>query len=187
MENTLPSCGLGRIQPSCVCGPVLGVLDASLPGSVCSHSISHSHLAVPLPPSHALPLSPFAFPVHFFTYDREFISQYCQVSALLELESLLSQQSLREAFSDAELSTAKQRHQQVQDYIQVCGRRGAQWVGPALDWAAMPAFCSPCTGCPEGPVSIIRLPTLGWYDLAWISLCQLCIIYSSQAQNLKGI
>lgn len=57
--------------------------------------------------------------MHFFTYDREFITQYCQVSALLELESLLSQQSLREAFSDAELSTAKQRHQQVQDYIQV--------------------------------------------------------------------
>ncbi|KFP11804.1 hypothetical protein Z169_11088, partial [Egretta garzetta] len=56
--------------------------------------------------------------VHFFTYDREFITQYCQASALLELESLLSQQSLREAFSDAELSTAKQRHQQVQDYIQ---------------------------------------------------------------------
>ena len=43
------------------------------------------------------------------------------MSALLELESLLSQQSLREAFSDAELSTAKQRHQQVQDYIQVHG------------------------------------------------------------------
>lgn len=63
----------------------------------------------------------FPFPVHFFTYDREFITQYCQVSALLELESLLSQQSLREAFSDAELSTAKQRHQQVQDYIQVWG------------------------------------------------------------------
>lgn len=60
------------------------------------------------------------FTVHFFTYDHEFITQYCQVSALLELESLLSQQSLREAFSDSELTTAKQRHQQVQDYIQVC-------------------------------------------------------------------
>lgn len=65
----------------------------------------------------------FPLPVHFFTYSREFIIQYCQVSALLELESLLSQQSLREAFSDAELATAKQRHQQVQDYIQVRGGR----------------------------------------------------------------
>lgn len=72
------------------------------------------------------PLSCFLSPVHFFTYDREFITQYCQVSALLELESLLSQQSLREAFSDAELSTAKQRHQQVQDYIQVWGGSQAQ-------------------------------------------------------------
>lgn len=74
------------------------------------------------------------FPVHFFTYDREFITQYCQVSALLELESLLSQQSLREAFSDAELSTAKQRHQQIQDYIQV-RRAGARWEGDGLDTA----------------------------------------------------
>lgn len=72
------------------------------------------------------PPSCFLSPVHFFTYDREFITQYCQVSALLELESLLSQQSLREAFSDAELSTAKQRHQQVQDYIQVWGGSQAQ-------------------------------------------------------------
>lgn len=76
----------------------------------------------------------FLLPVHFFTYDREFITQYCQVSALLELESLLSQQSLREAFSDAELSTAKQRHQQVQDYIQVHGA-GACWEGARLDGA----------------------------------------------------
>lgn len=64
-------------------------------------------------------LPSLSFLVHFFIYDHEFISQYCQVSAFLELESLLSQQSLREAFSDSEVTTAKQRHQQVQDYIQV--------------------------------------------------------------------
>ncbi|XP_010071632.1 PREDICTED: ankyrin repeat and fibronectin type-III domain-containing protein 1-like, partial [Pterocles gutturalis] len=75
--------------------------------------------------------------VHFFTYDREFITQYCQVSALLELESLLSQQSLREAFSDAELSTAKQRHQQVQDYIQQMEEiwREMRWIMDALQHA----------------------------------------------------
>ncbi|XP_068764767.1 ankyrin repeat and fibronectin type-III domain-containing protein 1 isoform X2 [Struthio camelus] len=83
-----------------------------------------------------LPLQIFEL-VHFFTYDREFITQYCQVSALLELESLLSQQSLREAFSDAELTTAKQRHQQVQDYIQQMEEiwREMRWIMDALQHA----------------------------------------------------
>ncbi|XP_068276210.1 ankyrin repeat and fibronectin type-III domain-containing protein 1-like isoform X3 [Nyctibius grandis] len=83
-----------------------------------------------------LPLQIFEL-VHFFTYDHEFITQYCQVSALLELESLLSQQSLREAFSDAELSTAKQRHQQVQDYIQQMEEiwREMRWIMDALQHA----------------------------------------------------
>ncbi|XP_010143742.1 PREDICTED: ankyrin repeat and fibronectin type-III domain-containing protein 1-like, partial [Buceros rhinoceros silvestris] len=83
-----------------------------------------------------LPLQIFEL-VHFFTYDREFITQYCQVSALLELESLLSQQSLREAFSDAELSTAKQRHQQIQDYIQQMEEiwREMRWIMDALQHA----------------------------------------------------
>ncbi|XP_073218999.1 ankyrin repeat and fibronectin type-III domain-containing protein 1-like isoform X5 [Lepidochelys kempii] len=93
-----------------------------------------------------LPLQIFEL-VHFFTYDREFISQYCQVSALLELESLLSQQSLREAFSDAELSTAKQRHQQVQDYIQQMEEiwREMRWMMDALQHAR---YKQPSCGVP---------------------------------------
>ncbi|XP_048350991.1 ankyrin repeat and fibronectin type-III domain-containing protein 1-like isoform X3 [Sphaerodactylus townsendi] len=83
-----------------------------------------------------LPLQIFEL-VHFFTYDHEFIAQYCQVSALLELESLLSQQSLREAFSDTELTTAKQRHQQVQDYMQQMEEiwREMRWMMDALQHA----------------------------------------------------
>lgn len=57
--------------------------------------------------------------VHFNTYSPSFIGQYCRVSALLELESLMSQQALREAFSEAELFAAKKKHQQVQEHIQV--------------------------------------------------------------------
>lgn len=38
---------------------------------------------------------------------------------MLELESLMSQQALREAFSEAELLAAKKKHQQVQEHIQV--------------------------------------------------------------------
>ena len=41
------------------------------------------------------------------------------MSALLELESLMSQQALREAFSESELHAAKQKHQQVQEHVQV--------------------------------------------------------------------
>ncbi|KAH0631849.1 hypothetical protein JD844_019721, partial [Phrynosoma platyrhinos] len=83
-----------------------------------------------------LPLQIFEL-VHFFTYDQEFISQYCQVSALLELESLLSQQNLREAFSDSELTTAKQRHQQIQDYMQQMEEiwKEMRWMMDALQHA----------------------------------------------------
>ncbi|XP_025059431.1 ankyrin repeat and fibronectin type-III domain-containing protein 1-like [Alligator sinensis] len=93
-----------------------------------------------------LPLQIFEL-VHFFTYDREFITQYCQVSALLELESLLSQQSLREAFSDSELTTAKQRHQQVQDYIQQMEEiwREMRWIMDALQHAR---YKQPSCGVP---------------------------------------
>uniref|UniRef100_A0A8C6XL68 Ras-associating domain-containing protein n=1 Tax=Naja naja TaxID=35670 RepID=A0A8C6XL68_NAJNA len=93
-----------------------------------------------------LPLQIFEL-VHFFIYDHEFISQYCQVSAFLELESLLSQQSLREAFSDSELTTAKQRHQQVQDYIQQMEEiwREMRWMMDALQHAR---YKQPSCGLP---------------------------------------
>lgn len=57
--------------------------------------------------------------MHFNAYCPSFIGQYCRVSALLELESLMSQQALREAFSEAELLAAKKKHQQVQEHLQV--------------------------------------------------------------------
>lgn len=65
-------------------------------------------------------LGGISFPtVHFNAYCPSFISQYCRVSALLELESLISQQAVREAFSEAELLAAKKNHQQVQEHMQV--------------------------------------------------------------------
>ncbi|XP_078096007.1 ankyrin repeat and fibronectin type-III domain-containing protein 1-like [Mustelus asterias] len=83
-----------------------------------------------------LPLQIFEL-VHFFTYDKAFISQYCQVSALLELDLLLSQQALREAFSDSEVVAAKQRHQQVQDFIQQMEEiwREMRWIMDVLQYA----------------------------------------------------
>lgn len=57
--------------------------------------------------------------VHFCSYKEKFISLYCRLSAVIELDFLSTQQSLREAISDSEVAAAKQRHQQVLDYIQV--------------------------------------------------------------------
>ncbi|XP_075422530.1 ankyrin repeat and fibronectin type-III domain-containing protein 1-like [Ascaphus truei] len=105
-----------------------------------------------------LPLQIFEL-VHFFTYDREFISQYCQVSASLELESLLSQQSLREAFSDSELTAAKQRHQQVQDYIQQMEEiwREMRWMMDALQYARykQPSCAVPLTWFLDGSGEVL--------------------------------
>ncbi|XP_043945255.1 ankyrin repeat and fibronectin type-III domain-containing protein 1-like [Protopterus annectens] len=93
-----------------------------------------------------LPLQIFEL-VHFFTYDNEFASHYCRVSALLELESLLSQQNLREAFSDSELVAAKKRHQQVQDYMQQLEEiwREMRWIMDALQCAR---YKQPAGGIP---------------------------------------
>lgn len=57
--------------------------------------------------------------VHFCAYKEKFISLYCRLSSVLDLDALITQQALREAITDTELSIAKQRHQHVLDYIQV--------------------------------------------------------------------
>lgn len=64
------------------------------------------------------PLS-FLSSVHFCTYKEKFISLYCRLSSVLDLDALITQQALREAITDGEVATAKQRHQLILDYIQV--------------------------------------------------------------------
>ncbi|XP_053720627.1 ankyrin repeat and fibronectin type-III domain-containing protein 1 isoform X1 [Synchiropus splendidus] len=83
-----------------------------------------------------LPLQIFEL-VHFNAYCPSFIGQYCRVSALLELESLMSQQALREAFSESELIAARKKHQQVQEHIQQMDEvwRDARWIMEALQYA----------------------------------------------------
>lgn len=56
--------------------------------------------------------------VHFCTYKEKFISLYCRLSSVLDLDALITQQALREAITDSEVATAKQRHQLILDYIQ---------------------------------------------------------------------
>lgn len=61
----------------------------------------------------------FLSSVHFCTYKEKFISLYCRLSSVLDLDALITQQALREAITDSEVATAKQRHQLILDYIQV--------------------------------------------------------------------
>ncbi|KAM7146265.1 ankyrin repeat and fibronectin type-III domain-containing protein 1 [Macrochelys suwanniensis] len=83
-----------------------------------------------------LPLQMFEL-VHFCCYKEKFISLYCRLSAVIELDSLKTQQSLREAISDREVAAAKQRHQQVLDYIQQIDEiwREMRWITEALQYA----------------------------------------------------
>uniref|UniRef100_A0A8C5QYS5 Ankyrin repeat and fibronectin type III domain containing 1 n=1 Tax=Leptobrachium leishanense TaxID=445787 RepID=A0A8C5QYS5_9ANUR len=93
-----------------------------------------------------LPLQMFELG-HFCSYREKFISLYCRLSAIVELDSLISQQALREAISDDEVVTAKQRHQQVLDYIQQTDEkwREMRWIMDALQHAR---YKQPTTGLP---------------------------------------
>ncbi|XP_041072793.1 uncharacterized protein LOC121293690 [Carcharodon carcharias] len=83
-----------------------------------------------------LPLQMFEF-VHFCCYRERFMSLYCHVSTLLELDSLISQQALREAISDEELLSAKQRHKMVSESVQQLDIiwREARWIMDVLQYA----------------------------------------------------
>ncbi|XP_076616278.1 ankyrin repeat and fibronectin type-III domain-containing protein 1 isoform X2 [Chaetodon auriga] len=82
-----------------------------------------------------LPLQMFEL-VHFCTYKEKFISLYCRLSSVLDLDALITQQALREAITDSEVATAKQRHQLILDYIQLDEmRRDLRWITDALQYA----------------------------------------------------
>ncbi|RMB95340.1 hypothetical protein DUI87_28327 [Hirundo rustica rustica] len=80
-------------------------------------------------------------------HQEKFISLYCRLSAVIELDSLKTQQSLREAISDSEVAAAKQRHQQVIDYIQQIDEiwRDMRWITEALQYAR---YKQPAAGLP---------------------------------------
>ncbi|XP_041671080.1 ankyrin repeat and fibronectin type-III domain-containing protein 1 [Cheilinus undulatus] len=83
-----------------------------------------------------LPLQMFEL-VHFCTYKEKFISLYCRLSSVLDLDALITQQALREAITDSEVTIAKQRHQLILDYIQQLDemRRDLRWITDALQYA----------------------------------------------------
>ncbi|XP_064006586.1 ankyrin repeat and fibronectin type-III domain-containing protein 1 isoform X2 [Pogoniulus pusillus] len=93
-----------------------------------------------------LPLQMFEL-VHFCCYKEKFLSLYCRLSAVIELDSLKAQQALREAIADSEVAAAKQRHQQVMDYVQQIDEiwREMRWITEALQYAR---YKQPAAGLP---------------------------------------
>ncbi|KAM9843749.1 ankyrin repeat and fibronectin type-III domain-containing protein 1 [Aulostomus maculatus] len=90
-----------------------------------------------------MPLQIFEL-VHFWTYERDFLSQYCQAWVRLELDTHLAQQALREALDTKEVQEARERLNHVTDlshrldlvwrdarWIMDCLQcvRSKQWVG----------------------------------------------------------
>uniref|UniRef100_A0A671LXG6 Uncharacterized protein n=1 Tax=Sinocyclocheilus anshuiensis TaxID=1608454 RepID=A0A671LXG6_9TELE len=80
---------------------------------------------------------PPSAPIHFCSYKEKFISLYCRLSSVLDLDALITQQAFREAITDSEVSTAKQRHQHILDYIQQLDEmwRDVRWITNALQHA----------------------------------------------------
>lgn len=66
-----------------------------------------------------LPYSFFFSPVHFWTYERDFLCQYCQAWVRLELDTHLAQQALREALDTKEVQEARERLNRITDLSHV--------------------------------------------------------------------
>ncbi|KAF3846768.1 hypothetical protein F7725_003846 [Dissostichus mawsoni] len=77
-------------------------------------------------PGLTMPLQIFEL-VHFWMYERDFLSQYCQAWVRLELDSHLAQQALREALDTKELLEARERLNHITELSQCV--RSKQWVG----------------------------------------------------------
>ncbi|XP_061892391.1 ankyrin repeat and fibronectin type-III domain-containing protein 1-like isoform X1 [Entelurus aequoreus] len=84
-------------------------------------------------PGLTMPLQIFEL-VHLRTYERDFLSQYCQAWVRLELDTHLAQQALREALDTKEVQVARQRLNHVSDLshrLEVVWR-DARWVMDCL-------------------------------------------------------
>ncbi|XP_029619864.1 ankyrin repeat and fibronectin type-III domain-containing protein 1 [Salmo trutta] len=83
-----------------------------------------------------LPLQMFEL-AHFSAYKEKCMSLYCRMSSVLDLDALITQQALREAITDTEVATAKQRHQHILDYTQQLDEmwQELRWITEALQYA----------------------------------------------------
>ncbi|XP_033108697.1 uncharacterized protein LOC117110186 isoform X2 [Anneissia japonica] len=84
----------------------------------------------------SLPVQVFEM-VHTTTYHNDFIRYYSRLSSILEMENLLAQQSVREAFHTVEMNDAKQRQQQIADFQQTLESawKGTRWIMDVIQYA----------------------------------------------------
>ncbi|KAI1884575.1 hypothetical protein AGOR_G00227800 [Albula goreensis] len=89
-------------------------------------------------PTLTLPLQIFEL-VHFWAYERDFLSQYCQAWVRLELDSHLSQQALREALDSREVQEAKERLGHITQLLQSLDLmwREARWITDVLQYVRL--------------------------------------------------
>ncbi|XP_075879719.1 ankyrin repeat and fibronectin type-III domain-containing protein 1 [Nelusetta ayraudi] len=84
-------------------------------------------------PGLTMPLQIFEL-VHFWTYERDFLCQYCQAWVRLELDTHLAQQALREALDTKEVQEARERLNRITDlshHLDVVWR-DARWIMDCL-------------------------------------------------------
>ncbi|XP_028268767.1 ankyrin repeat and fibronectin type-III domain-containing protein 1 [Parambassis ranga] len=84
-------------------------------------------------PGLTMPLQIFEL-VHFWTYERDFLSQYCQAWVKLELDTHLAQQALREALDTREVQEARERLNHITELSQRLDVvwRDARWIMDCL-------------------------------------------------------
>ncbi|KAF7651910.1 hypothetical protein LDENG_00103890 [Lucifuga dentata] len=121
-----------------------------------------------------MPLQIFEL-VHFWTYERDFLSQYCQAWVRLELDTHLAQQALREALDTKETQDAQERLNHTTEvsrrldvvwrdarWIMDCLQcvRSKQWVGAVPLGLVMGGDPPPC---PDGEAEEESfIPRLSW-------------------------
>ncbi|KAM6905379.1 ankyrin repeat and fibronectin type-III domain-containing protein 1 [Xenentodon cancila] len=131
-------------------------------------------------PGLTMPLQVFEL-VHFWTYERDFLSQYCQAWVRLELDTHLAQQALREALDTKEVQEARERLNNITElsrrldvvwrdarWIMDCLQcvRSKQWVGAVPLGLLMGGDPPPCPDGEEEPETLTarltwphRMPT----------------------------
>ncbi|XP_056144267.1 ankyrin repeat and fibronectin type-III domain-containing protein 1-like [Lampris incognitus] len=84
-------------------------------------------------PGLTMPLQIFEL-VHFWTYERDFLSHYCQTWVRLELDTHLAQQALREAMDTKEVQEARERLNHITQLSQHLDSvwRDARWIMDCL-------------------------------------------------------
>ncbi|XP_076323113.1 ankyrin repeat and fibronectin type-III domain-containing protein 1-like isoform X2 [Tachypleus tridentatus] len=75
--------------------------------------------------------------IHMKTYNSSFIARYSRLSSILEMDTMLAQHAQREAFSSSEITLAKHRLNQLQEFqIQVDNTwRAMRWIMDVLTFA----------------------------------------------------